>query len=72
VLARALSAGGRTFETRDFTDGDRHYWDTGPRVADELRGDFEAEGSIDLWNSFDRERLLRIPMPRGECADTFT
>jgi SAM-dependent methyltransferase len=62
VLARALSAGGWAFETRDFTDGDHRYWHASRRVADELRGDFEAEGTIDLWDSRDREtdRLLRI------------
>jgi len=60
VLARALTADGWTFEMDDFTDRDRHYWQTSRKVADELRPAFEAEGNIDLWNSRDREtdRLL--------------
>jgi hypothetical protein len=48
--------------TLQVTGNDRRFWEACPQAATELKGAFEAEGTLRLWRSRDREsrELLRL------------
>lgn len=48
-LAKALTECGLTFETWDFTADERDLWERSLQVANDLKRDFEAEGSLPLY-----------------------
>jgi SAM-dependent methyltransferase len=61
-LAQALTGLGKTFISRDFSENDLRFWQASRAATDEMRGEFEAEGSARLWKSRDGEvaRLLKL------------
>ena len=55
ALAQALAKAGLSFESWDYSEDEREFWRRCLRLAEEMRGEFEAEGSVDLCDARIRE-----------------
>lgn len=54
-LGMALQRHGTRFTAHEFTENERRFWQASRQAANELKGAFEAEGNLRLWESRNRE-----------------
>lgn len=61
-LAKALYALDLSFRTIDFSANEKRIWTEERKAIAELKGAFETEGALDLWESRDKEALEQLEL----------